>query len=97
MTILHTQSHIFFIQGITRFLLGGSEMISTMLSLMEHGLPKRNLGLQIMVVFKLTTDSDTCVSQCRKRKKKRMLHIKSEVLGQAPFCDCLLLKFQYTT
>lgn len=63
MTILHIQSHIFFIQGIARFLLGGSEMISTMLSLTEHGVPTRNLGLQIIVVFKLTKDSDTCVSQ----------------------------------
>lgn len=75
MTILHTQSHIFFIQGITRFLLGGSEMIPTMSSLTEHGLSTRNLGLQIMVVFKLTMDSDTCVSQCRKRKKKRECYI----------------------
>lgn len=63
MTILHIQRHIFFIQSIARFLLGGSEVISTMLSLTEHGVPTRNLGLQIIVVFKLTKDSDTGVSQ----------------------------------
>lgn len=34
-----------------------------MLSLMEHGMPTRNLELQIIVFFKLTKDSDTCVSQ----------------------------------
>lgn len=68
MTILHTQGHIFFIQGITRFLLGGSEMISTMLSLTEHGVPTRNLGLQIIVVFKLIKDSDTCVEKEKKRE-----------------------------
>ena len=51
-----------------RFLLGGSGMISTWLSLMEHGSSTRNLGLQITVVFKLTKDGDTCVSQCGKKE-----------------------------
>lgn len=38
-------------------------MISTMLSLTEHGMPTRNSELQIIVVFKLAKDSDTCESQ----------------------------------
>lgn len=68
-----------FQQGIAKFLSGWSGMISTLLSLMEHGSLTRNLGLQITVVFKLTKDGDTCVSQCG---KKQMLHVRSE--GPSP-------------
>lgn len=53
-------------------------MISTMLSLTEHGVHTRHLGLQIIVVFKLNHYIGVTVLdfyQCRKRKKKRECYI----------------------
>lgn len=59
---------MYFQQGIARFLLGGSGMILTLLSLMGHSSSTRNCGLQTTVVFKLTKGGDACTSQCGEKE-----------------------------
>lgn len=69
---------MYFQQGIARFLLGGSRVVLTLLSVMGHSSSTKNVGLQITVVFKMTKDGDACTSQCGKKENATCTVIRAE-------------------